>query len=1679
MSLPPEIKVQLSTSRISSASFATRALTASYALGGEGFYTGTFAGNFDIQGTTASFASAAGVALVASSSLSSSTAQTAFSGTGSFTGSFKGDGSGLFGVIPSASVAQLAYALTGSATGTFKGDGTNITGIISSSHAVNTSVALQASSSISSSTAQLAYVLTGSATGTFKGDGSNITGIISSSYAVTSSFTNASLSSSYASFAPLSTSSSFANTATSASAAVNANNAFSAITASFASSSISSSFANTATSALTATSASYALTSSAAINAISSSYALTASFASNVSAGNSVTSSYALTAQTSLAGSGSYTGSFTGSFKGDGAQIINVVSSSYAVTSSFSLNSVGGLSQGQGDVRYVLRAGDSITGSFDISGSVSGSRFKGDGSNITGVISASYATNSGNSNTSTSASFATNAGTANIATSSSFATNAGTANIATSSSFATSAQRGVSNFTITGSLIISGGQVNQTVFNNSSSALTRTVDWSLSNLQKLILTGSCTFSFANPVSGGYYSLEVAQDTVGSRQIKWPTLVLWDGDGSIPSGTLQASSNDIYTFFYDGTNYFGSSWAAIGNPTASVATVAFSLTGSATGSFKGEFTGSATGSFKGDGSLITGVISSSYATNAGNSVLATSASVAQLAYALTGSATGTFKGDGSNITGVISSSYSTNASNAIQASSATSASVAQLAYALTGSATGTFKGDHTGSYTGSFKGDGSNMINITSASYSITSSFSLNAAGGGISQAAADSRYILRAGDIVTGSFAYTGSISASFFSGSGIAITDIITSSYAINAGSSNTSTSASFAASASAAILATSASVAQLAYTVTGSITGTLKGDGASVVNVISSSYSNNAGNSVLATSASIAQLAYTVTGSVTGTVSGTFKGDGTGITGIISASYATNAGNSNTSTSASFATSASAAIFATSASVAQLTFMLTGSATGTFKGDGASVINVITSSYAINTGNANVATTASFANAALRGVSNFSVTGSLIISGGQFSQTALSNGNSALSRTLDFSKSNIQKLTLTGSCTLSFSNPVSGAFYLVQVTQDSTGGRQLKWPSTVTWDSDGTAPSGALSANTTDLYSFYSDGGVFYGSSFGALGPTTSSLALFALGGSGSFTGSYTGSFKGDGANVLNVVTASYALTSSVALSNAGGGITQGQADARYVLRAGDSLTGSFDISGSVTGSRFKGDGSNITGVVSASYASNAGNSVLATSASVAQLAYALTGSATGTFKGDGALVTGVVSASYATNAGNSVLATSASVAQLAYALTGAHTGSVSVTGSALLTGSFTGSFKGDGANIINVVSASYAQTASFALFAISSGSGITQGQADARYILRTGDNVTGSYNVTGSFTASAFQGNGAGITGVVSASYASNAGNSVLATSASVAQLAYALTGSATGTFKGDGANVIGVVSASYAQTASFALFALSSGSGITQGQADARYILRTGDNVTGSYNITGSFTASAFQGNGAGITGVVSASYATNAGNSVLATSASVAQLAYAVTGSVTGTLRGDHTGSVSVTGSALLTGSFTGSFKGDGTNVLSVVTSSFSLTSSMATSLRANRSTLSFASPNLSASGLLGSVYTSSVQLGSETFVMIVSSSTISRVRLYYTTSSMITDISRSIGSDPSASSGVLLDTFFTGSTRILSLSPPVWVYNNDLTTNNTIYMTVTNHTASVVPISVQFTYIPI
>jgi hypothetical protein len=984
------------------------------------------------------------------------------------------------------------------------------------------------------------------------------------------------------------------------------------------------------------------------------------------------------------------------------------------------------------------------------------------------------------------------------------------------------------------------------------------------------------------------------------------------------------------------------------------------------------TGSFTGSFKGDGANVTGVVSASYATNAGsanNATNATSASVAQLAYAGTGSFTGSFKGDGtnvinvisssyavtssfalnaaggagitqgaadaryvfragdsltgsfdisgsvtgsrfkgdgSNITGVISSSYSLNAGSSNNATNATSASVAQLAYAGTGSFTGSFSGQHTGSYTGSFKGDGTNVIGVVSASYAQTASFALFsiASGSGITQGAADARYVIRAGDSLTGSFDISGSVTGSRFKGDGSNITGVISASYATNAASSNTATSASYATNAGS---------------------------------------SNSATN---ATSASVAQLAYAGTGSFTGS----FKGDGAGVTGVVSASYALNAG---------IATTASSSL---SASTAQVAYTGTGSFTGSFKGDGTNVINVVSSSYALSSSFALVSTTtnttsASFATTTTRGVSNFTVTGSLIISGGQSNATAFDNGNSALARTIDWSKSNLQKLTLTGSCTLSFTNAVSGAFYLIQAIQDATGGRQIKWPSSIQWDSDGSTPSGSLGASSTDLYSFYSDVGIFYGSSFAALGPTTASLALYALAGSGSWTGSYTGSFTGGGAG--------------------------------------------------------------ITGVISSSYSTNAGNSVLATSASVAQLAYAGTGSFTGSFKGDGANVTGVVSASYALNAGssnNATNATSASVAQLAYAGTGSFTGSFS--GQA--TGSYTGSFKGDGTNIINVVSSSYALTASVSLN--SAGGGITQGQADARYILRAGDNVTGSFAYTGSISASFFSGSGAAI---------------------------------------------IGVVSSSYALTSSYALFAIASGSGITQGAADARYVLRVGDTLTGSFDISGSVTGSRFKGDGSNITGVISASYATNAGNSVLATSASVAQLAYVVTGSV------------SVTGSAILTGSFTGSFKGDGANIINVVSSSYAVTASLAQSLRATRLNLSFTSLPLSVNGATGSVFTSSVQLGSEAFLMIVSSSTISRVRLYNNTSSMSTDISRSIGSDPSASSGVLLDAFFTGSTRILALTPPVWTYNNDLTVNNTIYMTVTNHTASIVPISVQFTYIPI
>ncbi len=78
--------------------------------------------------------------------------------------------------------------------------------------------------------------------------------------------------------------------------------------------------------------------------------------------------------------------------------------------------------------------------------------------------------------------------------------------------------------------------------------------------------------------------------------------------------------------------------------------------------------------------------------------------------------------------------------------------------------------------------------------------------------------------------------------------------------------------------------------------------------------------------------------------------------------------------------------------------------------------------------------------------------------------------NGNVTGTVTIDWSKGDTQKITLTGNTTLSFSNVTAGAYLTLWVVQDATGGRTLAFP-TGTKYAGGTVPTITTTANAIDI--------------------------------------------------------------------------------------------------------------------------------------------------------------------------------------------------------------------------------------------------------------------------------------------------------------------------------------------------------------------------------------------------------------------------------------------------------------------------------------------------------------------------------------------------------------------------------------------------------------------------------
>ena len=87
---------------------------------------------------------------------------------------------------------------------------------------------------------------------------------------------------------------------------------------------------------------------------------------------------------------------------------------------------------------------------------------------------------------------------------------------------------------------------------NSSTAITLAL--TNGTVQIITLTGNATITMPTATSGKSFIIFLKQDATGSRTVTWST-VKWPG-GTAPTITSTASRQDIFSFFADGTNWYG-------------------------------------------------------------------------------------------------------------------------------------------------------------------------------------------------------------------------------------------------------------------------------------------------------------------------------------------------------------------------------------------------------------------------------------------------------------------------------------------------------------------------------------------------------------------------------------------------------------------------------------------------------------------------------------------------------------------------------------------------------------------------------------------------------------------------------------------------------------------------------------------------------------------------------------------------------------------------------------------------------------------------------------------------------------------------------------------------------------------------------------------------------------------
>ena len=113
----------------------------------------------------------------------------------------------------------------------------------------------------------------------------------------------------------------------------------------------------------------------------------------------------------------------------------------------------------------------------------------------------------------------------------------------------------------TDALVLSAGKlVNPSVTNYTETAYTAntstaiTVSLANGTVQILTLTGNATITMPTAGAGKSFIIILRQDGTGSRSVTWST-VNWAG-GTAPTVTGTASKQDIFSFFSDGTSWYG-------------------------------------------------------------------------------------------------------------------------------------------------------------------------------------------------------------------------------------------------------------------------------------------------------------------------------------------------------------------------------------------------------------------------------------------------------------------------------------------------------------------------------------------------------------------------------------------------------------------------------------------------------------------------------------------------------------------------------------------------------------------------------------------------------------------------------------------------------------------------------------------------------------------------------------------------------------------------------------------------------------------------------------------------------------------------------------------------------------------------------------------------------------------